>query len=1175
MEGIRMKAITAPIQGSKPYQAILQAMNQKGLTAVSGLSDTAFSCAVHCLGEQARNRLIITYSEQRAKQLEEYYRFFDREVYVYPAKDVLFYSADVHGNAITKQRMEILKRIAEEQTATIIIPAEALLERLPGIELLKQERYAIRVGDTIDMQMFHQRMTAYGYERRDWVDGPGQYGVRGGILDVYPLTEECPYRIELWGEEVDSLRSFDTESQRSIEELQELLIYPATELVLTDARIAKGLKAMEREYKSCSQALKKQLRTEEAARLKRMMAALREELEELHVMTGAEGYLPYFYEHTVTILEYFPIGTPVFVDEPKRIQDSMQAYWLEFQENMKTRLEGGYILPGQMQVLYDISQVMHLLERYSAVLSTALVQQLEDFDVRRTIHWESKMVPSFHNHFDLLVKNVAEWKKKQYRVCILCTSATRAKRIAAEFEDYELASFYSENLNRELKETEVMVAAGRLQKGFEFPEQKLIVVSEGDIFQTGERTRKKRIKPKYSGEKIHSFADIAVGDYVVHESHGIGIYRGIEKVEVDKVAKDYITIEYKDNSKLYILASQLDLIQKFSSKDGARPKIDKLGGTAWQTTKNRVRGHVQAIAKELVDLYAVRQSKEGYAYSPDTIWQKEFEEAFPYEETEDQLRAIADTKKDMESHRIMDRLICGDVGYGKTEIAIRAAFKAVQDGKQVAYLVPTTILAQQHFSTFLERMQNYPVTIKMLSRFCTPTEQKKILAGLKDGTVDIVIGTHRLLSKDMVYKNLGLLVIDEEQRFGVTHKEKIKQMKKDVDVLTLTATPIPRTLHMSLIGIRSMSLLEEPPVDRQAIQTYVLEYNPELVREAINRELARGGQVYYVYNRVNDIELVTAKLQELLPEARIAYAHGQMKERELETIMYQFINGDIDVLVTTTIIETGLDISNVNTMIIQDAENFGLSQLYQLRGRVGRSNRRASAFLMYRRDKMLKETAEKRLQAIREFTDLGSGYRIALRDLEIRGAGNLLGEAQSGHMEAVGYDLYCKMLNDAIREQKGEVVEETFETSIDLPMDAYIPATYVKNEFTKLELYKRIASIDSQEMLEDMQDEFVDRFGEMPAAVENLLAIALLKSKAHAAYITEITEKGSELWFVMFPQAKVKTEEIDGFMKKYGGKLRMNVTKTPTFILKVPPMNKAERLNCVESVINDIHLLLD
>lgn len=1170
-----MEAILTPVRESSSYQAILQAMERKGFVAVSGLSDTAFSCAVHCLGSQAPYRLIVTYGEQRARQLEENYRFFDRKVWVYPAKDVLFYSADVHGNAIARQRIEILKQIIEGEEATIILPVEALMERLPELSQMKKNRYRIQNGDTIDIKEFNGTLTALGYQKKDWVEGPGQYAVRGGILDVYPLTEDCPYRIELWGDEVDSLRSFDVESQRSIEELQELVIYPAREIVLTEDRIARGLKRIEAEHKTCAKALKESFQTEAYARLNRTIKTLREELLELQDAVGADGYLTYFYENLVSILDYFPEDTKVFVDEPKRVAESAGGYQLEFQENMKSRLEGGYILPGQAELLLDMPSVIQKLEQRSALLCSVLLQDMKDWGNCQEISWETKLVQSYNNHFDLLVKNVTGWKKKGYRIVILCSSSTRAKRIAAEFEDYDIVSFYSEDLNRTLRPSEVMVAAGRLAKGFEFPEEKLVVVSESDIFQLNERRHKRRLKPKHTGEKISSFADISVGDYVVHENHGIGIYRGIEKIEVDKVAKDYITIEYKDNSKLYILASQLDMIQKFSSKEGARPKIDKLGGAAWQNTKNRVKGHVAGVAKELVQLYAIRQEKEGYAYSSDTIWQKEFEEAFPYEETEDQLRAIEETKQDMESNRIMDRLICGDVGYGKTEIAIRAAFKAVQDGKQVVYLVPTTILAQQHYATFMERMKNYPVNIKMMSRFCTATEQKKILEGLKNGMVDIVIGTHRLFSKDIVYKNLGLLIIDEEQRFGVAHKEKIKQMKKDIDVLTLTATPIPRTLHMSLIGIRSMSLLEEPPVDRQAIQTYVLEYNPELVREAINRELARGGQVYYVYNRVNDIDLVTVGLQELLPEARIAYAHGQMKERELETIMYQFINGDIDVLVSTTIIETGLDISNVNTMIIQDAENFGLSQLYQLRGRVGRSNRRASAFLMYRRDKMLKETAEKRLQAIREFTDLGSGYRIALRDLEIRGAGNLLGEDQSGHMEAVGYELYCKMLNDAIREQKGEEVEETFETTIELPVDAYIPATYVKNEFTKLELYKRIATISSQEALEDMQDELIDRFGDMPVPVENLLEIALLKAKAHEAYIAEITEKGSELHFVMYPNAKVDTDRIDEFLKGYKGKMRMNIAKIPTFILQVNTMNKKERLNCVESVINEIHVLID
>lgn len=1169
-----MKAITAPIMESEPYQAILQVIRQKGFTAVSGLSDTAFSCAVYCLGGRQRYRLIITYDEQRARKLEEHYRFFDRRVYVYPAKDVLFYSADVRGNAIVRQRIEILKRIVEHEEATVILPMEALMERLPELSELEKNRYCIRREETVDTKEFHRTLTAMGYEKKDWVEAAGQYSVRGGILDIFPLTEDCPYRIELWGDEVDSIRSFDVESQRSIEEVTELLIYPAAEMVLTEERITRGLRKIEAERKTCAKALKESFQTEAYARLNQTIDTLREELLELHEAAGADSYLTYFYDTLVSVLDYFPKDTPVFIDEPRRVEEDARAYELEFQENMKSRLEGGYILPGQTAVLSDYAAILSKLGQRPTLLCSALIQNLEEWTPAKAIHWETKQVQSYNNHFDLLVKNVSGWKKRGYRIVILCTSSTRAKRIAAEFQDYDIVSFYSEDLDRELRPSEVMVAAGRLTKGFEFPEQKLVVVSEGDIFQTGEQAGKKRRKPKHTGEKISSFADISVGDYVVHENHGIGIYRGIEKIEVDKVAKDYITIEYKDNSKLYILASQLDLIQKFSSKEGARPKIDKLGGSAWQNTKNRVKGHVAGIARDLVELYAVRKEREGYAFSPDTIWQKEFEEAFPYEETEDQLRAIEETKQDMESNSIMDRLICGDVGYGKTEIAIRAAFKAVQDGKQVAYLVPTTILAQQHYATFTERMKNYPVNIRMLSRFCTATEQKKILEGLKTGAVDIVIGTHRLFSKDLSYKNLGLLIIDEEQRFGVSHKEKIKKMKKDIDVLTLTATPIPRTLHMSLIGIRSMSLLEEPPVDRQAIQTYVMEYNPELVREAVNRELARGGQVYYVYNRVQDIERVTYELQELLPDARISFAHGQMKERELETIMYQFINGDIDVLVTTTIIETGLDISNVNTMIIQDAENFGLAQLYQLRGRVGRSSRRASAFLMYRRDRMLKETAEKRLQAIREFTDLGSGYRIALRDLEIRGAGNLLGEDQSGHMEAVGYELYCKLLNDAIREQKGELVEESFETAVELPVDAYIPSAYVKNEFTKLELYKRIAGISSQEALEDMQDELTDRFGDMPASVENLLEIALIKAKAHDAYVAEVSEKGNEMHFVMYPKARVDTEQIDSFMKQYNGKLRMSVTKAPTFILQIRPMNKKERLNCVESVINDIHRLI-
>ncbi len=657
---------------------------------------------------------------------------------------------------------------------------------------------------------------------------------------------------------------------------------------------------------------------------------------------------------------------------------------------------------------------------------------------------------------------------------------------------------------------------------------------------------------------------------MVHENHGLGIYRGIEKIKVERIMKDYIKIEYGDGGNLYVLATQLDLIQKYAGSDAKQVKLNKLGGGEWKKTRTRVRNAVKDVAKELVELYAARQEKQGYQYGQDTVWQKEFEEMFPYEETEDQLVAIEEAKKDMESTRIMDRLLCGDVGYGKTEVAIRVAFKAVQESKQVVYLVPTTILAQQHYNTFCQRMKDFPIRIDLMSRFRTPKQQKDTIENLKKGLVDIVIGTHRLLSKDMRFKDLGLLIVDEEQRFGVTHKEKIKQLKQNVDVLTLTATPIPRTLHMSLIGIRDMSVLEEPPVDRLPIQTYVCEHNDEMIREAIARELARGGQVYYVYNRINNIDEIADYVAKLAPEASVSYAHGRMPERQLEKIMYAFINGEIDVLVSTTIIETGLDISNVNTMIIHDADQLGLAQLYQLRGRVGRSNRTAYAFLMYRRNKILKEVAEKRLAAIREFTDLGSGFKIAMRDLEIRGAGNILGAEQHGHMEAVGYDLYCKMLNEAVLLLKGEKTEDdSYETTIDVKIDAFIPPKYITNEIQKLNIYKKIASIENAEEYQDMQDELTDRFGDIPAPVENLLKVALLKSFAHAAGITEITGDKNSLKFMMHPKARIDVNKIPEIIQKYRGNLKFAAEDIPyfTYVPKRALKNTGEILSTLKEIV--------
>ena len=890
------------------------------------------------------------------------------------------------------------------------------------------------------------------------------------------------------------------------------------------------------------------------------MAELKEQVTQFQSFVNLESYIGYFYEETQSLVDFVADRKLcICLDEPARIEEHANAVELEFRESMSTRAEKGYILPEQMNVLYGAKEIYARLDKNRLLALSTM--EYKGFPVKFQNRYavNARNVSSYNNSFPELVKDLSHYKKNGYRVLLVSASSTRAKRLATDLMDEGLNAFYSDNSQRELQPGEIMTFYGNVLKGFEYPMLKFVVISESDIF--GKQNRKKKKKKVYEGQKIRDFSDLKIGDYVVHENHGLGIYKGIEKVEVDKVVKDYIKIEYRDGGNLYILATGLDVIQKYASADAAkRPKLNKLGTQEWTKTKSKVKSAVNEVAKDLVELYAVRQEKQGFAFGHDTVWQQEFEEMFPFEETQDQLLAIEATKADMESSRIMDRLICGDVGYGKTEIAIRAAFKAVQDGKQVAFLVPTTILAQQHYNTFVQRMKDFPVRIDMLSRFRTAGEQKKTLEDLKKGLVDIVIGTHRLLSADVKYKDLGLLIIDEEQRFGVRHKEKIKQVKDTVDVLTLTATPIPRTLHMSLVGIRDMSVLEEAPNERQPIQTYVMEYNEEMVREAIVRELSRQGQVYYVYNRINNIAEITDRIQALVPEATVAYAHGQMKEHELEKIMYGFINGEIDVLVSTTIIETGLDISNVNTMIIHDSDNMGLSQLYQLRGRVGRSNRTSYAFLMYKRDKMLKEVAEKRLQAIKEFTDLGSGFKIAMRDLEIRGAGNLLGERQHGHMEAVGYDLYCKMLNEAVKTLKGtKKLAEDFNTYVDMDVDAFIPPSYIVNEAQKLDIYKRIASLENEAECEDMKAELLDRFGNVPKSVDNLIRISLIRVQAHERYVTEIKGKIGCITFYMEPYAPVHVEKLPQLLDKYKNTLQFSAKGTPNFVLKYKKYGLVEK----------------
>ena len=1077
-----------PLVDLAEYTDMKQDLDQgKGPVQISGVTDSQKVHVMHELSKEHPWRLVVTYDDNRAKEIYDDFSYFEPNTWLYPARDLLFYSSDIHGNLLTRQRMQVFKHLLEDEGGVVVTTVDGLMDHLLPLSMIKESCLNIMVGQTLDMEEIKHLLTGMGYERMGQVDGMGQFSVRGGILDVFPLTEEVPVRIELWGDEVDSIRSFDAESQRSIQQMDEVTIYPAVEHV--------GESDM------------------------------------------------------VSFLDYFPKDKSIiFLDEPNRLTEKGQAVEEEYRQSRMHREEKGEAnLPEQW--LCGFQELQKKMNRRNCVAVSALSPRRSGWKINEEFDLTVKSVDSYNSSFELLVKDLLQYKSQGYRIALLSGSRTRAERLAKDLSEEGLNAFYSQDMDRIISPGEIMVVYGHARRGFQYPLIKFAVMTETDIF--GKEQKKRKKKKKYSGNRIQDFAELSIGDLVVHEKHGLGIYRGIEKVEVDRVVKDYIKIEYRGGSNLYILATQLDALQKYSgsSENAKTPKLNKLGGQEWNKTKSRVKGAVKNIAKELVELYAVRQEKEGYVCGPDNVWQKEFEEMFPYEETEDQLAAIEDTKRDMESTRIMDRLVCGDVGYGKTEVALRAAFKAVQESRQVVYLVPTTILAQQHYNTFVQRMKEFPVKVELLCRFRTSAQQKKTIEGIKKGQVDIVIGTHRVLSKDVEFKNLGLLIIDEEQRFGVTHKEKIKQMKKDVDVLTLTATPIPRTLHMSLIGIRDMSVLEEPPMDRVPIQTYVMEYDEETVREAIRRELRRGGQVYYVYNRVNDIAEVALRISRLVPEARVDFAHGQMSQRELEQVMYDFINGDVDVLVSTTIIETGLDISNVNTMIIHDSDRYGLSQLYQLRGRVGRSNRTAYAFLMYTKNKMLQETAEKRLSAMREYSDLGSGFKIAMKDLELRGAGNLLGAQQHGHMNAVGYDLYCKMLSEAVKEAKGIRTMDDFETTIDLNIDAFIPDSYIGNEFQKLDIYKRIAGIESQQEYDDMLEELIDRFGEPTKAVLNLLAIARLKALAHQGYVTEIKQLGKDVRITLYEKAKLDPAGIPAIMAQYRRGLQFKADHEPKFIL--------------------------
>ena len=1102
----------------KKLQSLLE--KSEGPAVLTGPVDSAKAMIISALSYAWK--LVVAEDEPKARALAKNLHSLVEDCWYYPAKDFLFYQADTQGTLITRQRVQVIQHLCEEKSGIVVTTIDALMDRIEARGDFRRNVLLIRPGDELELEKLSGKLVSIGYERVPEVSVMGEFSIRGGIVDIYPFTVDNPVRVELWDTEVDSIRSFSAETQRSLENLTEVEIYPA-----------------------------KDHRTGEAGR-------------------------------EASLLDYFSESDLLVLDEPDRMAERGRAVETEFAESFAARatelekhgklreiyeregIENDFRNVDPRALIYSADEIMDRMRTGRTLAISALGDNLRNFSASgpvKPLFMDFAEVQNYRNSSDLLIKDLKKWQKEGAEILLLAVSRTRASRLASDLRDYGLKAYCPDPSVRDsdneawARENQgaCKVLSGYLSAGFEYRTGHLILLTENDMFGNAAEVRRKRKRKIAEGERISRITDIQPGDYVVHERHGIGIYRGIERITSEGVTKDYIRVEYGDGGNLYLPATKLEDIQKYAGADAKKPHLNRLNGSEWQKTRRNVQKAVDETAKELVKLYAARSRNNGFKFGPDTVWQKEFEEMFPYEETADQVLAIDAVKADMESGRIMDRLICGDVGYGKTEIALRAAFKAVQDSKQVAYLAPTTILAQQIYNTFVERMKGFPVTIELLCRFRTSQQMKESISRLRSGRADIVIGTHRLLSKDVEFHDLGLLVVDEEQRFGVRHKERIKEMKQNVDVLTLSATPIPRTLHMSLAGIRDMSVLEEPPMDRLPIQTYVMEYNDELVREAIRRELNRNGQVYYVHNRVGNIAEIADHVASLVPEANVQYANGQMSENQLEDIMADFVNGAIDVLVSTTIIETGLDIPNANTLIIDDSDRLGLSQLYQLRGRVGRSTRTSYAFLMYRRGKMLTEESEKRLKAIREFTQLGSGIRIAMRDLEIRGAGNVLGAEQSGHMQAVGYDLYCKLLNEAVQLQKGIAPEKTEEidTTVECAIDALLPDSYIQDEAEKLDSYKRISSIRTEEDYMDIQDELTDRFGTLPKEAENLLEIAKLKAMARKCCITDV-HIGRGEWRLLFTKdADIKVERIPELVKLLNGQLRFSGSVSPMLLFRV------------------------
>jgi transcription-repair coupling factor (superfamily II helicase) len=1081
-------------------------LNEQLITGISGSARSIFISSVNEITK--KTILVVTNNLLSANKIYEELSdiLSEEKVWLYPADELISAEISISSPELRAQRIEVLNKIINGEANVIIAPISGTKRLLPPKNLWVDSQLEFQVGNEFDITNGATVLSNLGYERSEIVSKPGEFSIRGGLLDIYPITESNPIRIEFFDTEIDSIRFFSSEDQRSINSIDKITISPNKEIILTSENIKEATNRLKASLKNSLAVIK----DEKTRQL--LLENIEYDIEKLENGLNLENqykYISLYYDTRNSLIDYLPEGSLIVFDEVARVVDTSLKLEREEAEFISSLLEYGKAVHN-LEFSIKTSDIIAKKINPKIYMSTFL-SHVAHTSPQNIVNITSRTMQDFHGQLHLLKNELNRWKKSKYSVFVLANSEERKDKIKNTFDDYDIPSkiIYDKT---EISKEFLNIVHGNLQKGFELPATKTAVIAEGELFKL------KREKPKASrqkltnAEKIQSYSELKIGDYVVHINHGIGKYLGIVTLEISGVHKDYLHLSYKGNDTLYVPVEQINQVQKYVPSEGKEPKVYKLGGSEWKKVKAKVERSVKDIADDLIKLYSARQESKGFAFSYDSVEQREFESLFPYQETDDQLRAVIEIKSDMESERPMDRLLCGDVGYGKTEVALRAAFKAIIDGKQVAILVPTTILAQQHYQTILERFSDFPINIGLLNRFVSKKNINDTLDGLKVGSIDIVVGTHRLLSKDVRFKDLGLLIVDEEQRFGVTHKEKIKQLKTNIDVLTLSATPIPRTLHMSMLGVRDLSVLETPPENRYPVQTYVLEANNEFVKEAIERELAREGQVFYLHNFVEDIDLKAEEISTLVPDARVAFAHGQMKENELESIILGFLDKQYDVLVSTTIIETGIDIPNANTLIVNNADRMGLSQLYQLRGRVGRSNRVAYAYFTYKKDKVLNEVSEKRLQAIKEFTELGSGFKIAMRDLSIRGTGNLLGAQQHGFIDSVGFDLFSQMLKDAIDDQKGVEPSKNRRTlEIDMEIDAYLPDSYISDSRQKIDMYKKIQAITELEELYEVQEEMVDRFGDFPKQVADLLQIAEIKVYAYNAGVISIKQKNNQI----------------------------------------------------------------